>query len=94
MRVLSGIQPSGKLHIGNYFGAMRQYLHLQSQGNECFYFIANYHAMTSVQDGRNLQEYTAEIARGYLAVGISQKSALECQAIPITPPLKKGGLIG
>ena len=76
MRVLSGIQPSGKLHIGNYFGAMRQYLHLQSQGNECFYFIANYHAMTSVQDGRNLQEYTAEIARGYLAVGIDPEKSV------------------
>jgi tryptophanyl-tRNA synthetase len=70
MRVLSGIQPSGKLHIGNYFGAMRQYLELQGQGHECFYFIANYHAMTSVQDADELQEYTAQVARGYLAVGI------------------------
>ncbi len=70
MRVLSGIQPSGKLHIGNYFGAMRQYLKLQSEGNECFYFIANYHAMTSVQDADELRGYTDEVARGYLAVGI------------------------
>jgi len=70
MRVLSGIQPSGKLHIGNYFGAMRQYLKLQSEGNECFYFIANYHAMTSVQDADELRSYTDEVARGYLAVGI------------------------
>ena len=46
MRVLSGIQPSGKLHIGNYFGAMRQHLKLQAE-HECFYFIADYHALTS-----------------------------------------------
>jgi len=81
MRVLSGIQPSGKLHIGNYFGAMRQYLKLQSQGNECFYFIANYHAMTSVQERDLLREYTLEIARGYLAVGIDpDKSVFFCQS--------------
>jgi tryptophanyl-tRNA synthetase len=70
MRVLSGIQASGKLHVGNYFGAMRQYLDLQNKGNECFYFIANYHALTSVGDGAKLQEYTREVACGYLAVGI------------------------
>lgn len=70
MRVLSGIQPSGRLHVGNYFGAMRQYIELQEKGNECFYFIANYHAMTSVNDAKMLQEYTRQIAMGYLAVGI------------------------
>lgn len=70
MRVLSGIQPSGKLHIGNYFGAMRQYVELQSKGHECFYFIADYHAQTSVSDPDLLRSYVTEIARGYLAVGI------------------------
>jgi tryptophanyl-tRNA synthetase len=70
MRVLSGIQPSGKLHIGNYFGAMRQYVELQNQGHECFYFIANYHAMTSVHEGAMLAGFTHEVARGYLAVGV------------------------
>ena len=69
-RVLSGIQPSGKLHIGNYFGAMKQYLELQNKGHECFYFIANYHSMTSVDSAKALRDFTAEIARGYLAVGI------------------------
>ena len=49
MRVLSGIQPSGALHIGNYFGAIRQYIALQD-GNDAFYFVANYHALTSVRD--------------------------------------------
>ena len=70
MRALSGIQPSGKLHLGNYFGAMRQYLELQEQDGECYYFIANYHALTSVTDAATLRDYTSEIARGYLAVGI------------------------
>ncbi len=76
MRVLSGIQPSGKLHIGNFFGAMRQYLRLQEQGHQCFYFIANYHAMTSVTTADTLQDYTKEIARGYLAVGIDPEKAV------------------
>ncbi len=70
MRVLSGIQPSGKLHLGNYFGAMQQYLELQSKGNDCYYFIANYHALTTVNDRKTLEDYTREIAIGYLAVGI------------------------
>ena len=71
MRVLSGTQPSGKLHIGNYFGAMRQYVQLQEKGHECLYFIANYHAMTSVTDRAELKDLTTEVARGYLAVGIT-----------------------
>ena len=76
MRVLSGIQPSGKLHIGNYFGAMRQYVALQEDNNEGLYFIANYHAMTSVTDGAALAAYTREIARGYLAVGIDPNRSI------------------
>ncbi|HOD83973.1 MAG: Tryptophan--tRNA ligase [Planctomycetes bacterium ADurb.Bin126] len=70
MRILSGVQPSGKLHIGNYFGALRQYLRLQEQGHECYYFIANYHALTSVQDKAVLAEMTLDVARSYLALGI------------------------
>lgn len=70
MRVLSGIQPSGRLHIGNYFGAIRQYLKFQAEGNECYYFIANYHAMTSAQDKATLEESTMHVATAYLAMGI------------------------
>jgi len=70
MRVLSGIQPSGKLHIGNYFGAIRQYVELQEEGNQCFYFLANYHALTSLQDKALLEELTRHLATGYLALGI------------------------
>ena len=48
-RILSGVQPSGKLHLGNYFGAIKQHIELQEQA-ECFYFIANYHAQNSMRD--------------------------------------------
>ncbi len=70
MRSLSGIQPSGRLHLGNYFGAVRQFLRFQDEGNECFYFIANYHALTSIQDKAELEEATMHLAMGYLALGI------------------------
>jgi tryptophanyl-tRNA synthetase len=70
MRSLSGIQPSGRLHLGNYFGAVRQFLKLQDEGHECFYFLANYHALTSIQDKRELEEATLHLATGYLALGI------------------------
>lgn len=70
MRILSGIQPSGRLHIGNYFGAIRQYLKFQAEGHDCFYFIANYHALTSLKDAEALRESTMHLAAGYLALGI------------------------
>ncbi len=72
MRVLSGIQPSGRLHLGNYFGAMRPQIELQAE-HECFYFIANYHAMTSLQDRKLLEQFTREVAMGYLALGLDPK---------------------
>ena len=70
MRILSGIQPSGRLHIGNYFGAIRQYLKLQEEGHSCFYFIANYHALTTVQDKAELEAVSLHVATAYLAMGI------------------------
>jgi tryptophanyl-tRNA synthetase len=80
-RVLSGIQPSGHLHIGNYFGAVRQFVHFQEQGHECFYFIANYHALTSLQDTEFLRELTHHLAAGYLALGIDpDRSTFFCQS--------------
>ena len=48
-RILSGVQPSGKLHLGNYFGAVKQHIALQTEG-VCFYFIADYHALTTVRE--------------------------------------------
>lgn len=68
-RVLSGIQPSGSLHIGNYFGAMKQYLELQEE-NESFIFIANYHALTTIKDKEKLKENTLDVALSYIAIGL------------------------
>jgi len=69
MRVLSGIQPSGRLHIGNYFGMMRPALELQERG-EAFLFIANYHALTTVHDADALRRATWEVALDFLACGL------------------------
>ena len=69
MRILSGIQPSGKLHWGNYFGMMRPAVKLQEQG-DAYLFIANYHAMTTVQDRERLLQDTWEVALDFLACGL------------------------
>ena len=69
MRILTGIQPSGKLHWGNYFGAMKSMFDLQEKG-ENFMFIANFHAMTTVRDGVALRESTRDVALDYLACGL------------------------
>lgn len=75
MRALSGIQPSGKLHIGNYFGMMLPAIELQNQG-EAFYFIANYHALTSVSDPDKLREDTLDVALTFLACGLDPEKAV------------------
>lgn len=72
MRILSGIQPSGKLHIGNYFGMMKPAIELQEQG-EAYLFIANYHALTTVHDGDALRQMTMDVALDFLAAGIDPK---------------------
>lgn len=69
MRLLTGIQPSGDLHIGNYFGSIKAMVEAQ-QTHEVFAFIANYHAMTTVQDGKRLRELTLQAATDFLALGI------------------------
>ena len=79
MRILSGIQPSGRPHLGNYFGALRQYISLQA-GNQPFYFIASYHALTTVQEPALLREYTQGVALDFLALGLDpEQSALFAQ---------------
>ncbi|MCA9243255.1 MAG: tryptophan--tRNA ligase [Phycisphaerales bacterium] len=72
MRVLSGIQPSGKLHLGNFYGAMREHIRLQEQ-HDCFYFIANYHSLNTIQDAERLRGLTADVAIDYLAMGLDPK---------------------
>jgi tryptophanyl-tRNA synthetase len=74
MRILSGIQPSGVLHIGNYFGMMRPAIELQKEG-ETFYFIADYHALTSVRDPEVLRENSRRVAIDFLACGLNPERA-------------------
>ena len=69
MRILSGIQPSGALHLGNYFGMMRPAIELQDQG-EAYYFIANYHSMTSLFDAEQRRKNTIDVALDFLACGL------------------------
>jgi tryptophanyl-tRNA synthetase len=74
MRILSGIQPSGALHIGNYFGMMRPAIALQTEG-EALYFIADYHALTSVRDPQVLRENSRRVALDFLACGLDPERA-------------------
>ncbi|MGP0062974.1 MAG: tryptophan--tRNA ligase [Isosphaeraceae bacterium] len=74
MRVLSGIQPSGALHIGNYFGALRQFIDLQRE-NDAYYFVANYHALTSVRDAEQLRGYTFDVIVTMLSLGLDPEKA-------------------
>jgi tryptophanyl-tRNA synthetase len=76
MRVLSGIQPTGPFHWGNYFGAIRQYIELQDQAAEAYYFIANLHALTTVRDQALLRQYTLDGAIDLLALGLDPNKAV------------------
>ncbi len=75
MKVLSGIQPTGRFHWGNYFGAIRQYIDLQ-HGNEAYYFIANLHALTTIRDREVLRNYTLDAALDLLALGLDPQQAV------------------
>ena len=75
MRILTGIQPSGALHLGNYFGAMRPAIELQDQG-EAYYFIANYHSMTSLTDAAKRRQYTLDVALDFMACGLDPKKCV------------------
>ncbi|MBK8001540.1 MAG: tryptophan--tRNA ligase [Verrucomicrobia bacterium] len=75
MRILSGIQPSGALHLGNYFGMMRPAIELQDQG-EAFYFIADYHSMTSLTDAAQRRKNSLDVALDFLACGLDPKKSV------------------
>src|SRR5512138_4014721 len=75
MRILSGIQPSGSLHLGNYFGMMKPAIELQDKG-ESFYFIANYHSMTSLFDPAERRQNSLEVALDFLACGLDPKKSV------------------
>jgi tryptophanyl-tRNA synthetase len=74
MRILSGIQPSGRLHVGNYFGMMEPSIRLQDEG-EAFYFIADYHALTSTHDPSALRDHVRNLAIDFLACGLNPEKA-------------------
>src|SRR5918993_4489491 len=74
-RILSGIKPTGAPHLGNYFGMMKPCIALQDAG-EAFYFIADYHALTSVRDADALREYTRGVALDFLACGLNPTRAV------------------
>jgi tryptophanyl-tRNA synthetase len=75
MRILSGIQPSGALHLGNYFGMMRPAIELQDKG-DAYYFIANYHSMTSLFDAGERRKNTLDVALDFLACGLDPKKSV------------------
>jgi len=75
MRILSGIQPSGALHLGNYFGMMRPAIELQVKG-EALYFIANYHSMTSLFKADERRANTLDVALDFLACGLDPKKSV------------------
>src|SRR5438874_11808601 len=75
MRFLSGIQPSGALHLGNYFGMMEPAIELQDRG-EAFYFIANYHSMTSLFEAEQRRKNTLDVALVFLACGLDPEESV------------------
>jgi tryptophanyl-tRNA synthetase len=75
MRVVSGIQPTGRPHWGNYFGAIQQYIQLQDE-DQAFYFIANLHALTSIRDPKLMSQYTLDAAIDLLALGLDPNRAV------------------
>ncbi len=75
MRILSGIQPSGRLHVGNYFGMMQPSTELQDQG-EAFYFIADYHSLTTVKDPIQLRDNVRDVAIDFMACGLDPDKAV------------------
>src|SRR5689334_16430941 len=74
-RFLSGVQLTAKLHLGNYFGAVKQHIALQEEG-ECFYFIADYRALTTIQDAEELRRNSHDVALDYLSLGLGRERAV------------------
>lgn len=74
MRILSGVQPSGKLHVGNYFGAIRQFVELQHKGHG-LYFIADLHALTTIRDPEQMRELSHDVALNFLSLGLDPDEA-------------------
>ncbi len=82
MRILSGMRPTGRLHIGHLVGALENWVRLQNEGNECYYFVADWHSLTThYKEVEHLKEYTRDMVRIFLAVGIDpEKSVIFVQS--------------
>ena len=93
MRTLTGIQPSGTLHIGNYFGAMRPAIDAQARG-ECFYFIADYHSMTSLFDPAERRKNTLGVALDWLACGLDPKHSVFWRQSDVPEVVELSWLLG
>lgn len=76
LTVVSGIRASGKLHIGNYLGALKQFVELQNQGHKCYFFIADLHGLTTPFEPKELPKNTLDVAASYLAAGIDPQSCV------------------
>jgi tryptophanyl-tRNA synthetase len=75
--LLSGVKPTGRPHIGNYFGAMKQFVELQNSGDyQCYLFLADYHALNLIQNADEMRKLTVELALDYLAIGLDPKKAV------------------
>jgi len=75
-RILSGVKPSGRPHLGNFFGAIKQHIEIQDiPDSEAYYFIADFHALTTVQDPALMRSFTLDVALDYLALGLDPKKA-------------------
>ena len=74
-RVFSGVQPTGNIHLGNYLGALKQFVELQ-EDNECIYCIVDLHAITVEQDPEELKQHILDVAALYLAVGVDPKKSI------------------
>ena len=87
--ILSGIRPTGRLHYGNYFGALRHFIRLQEEGKRCYYFIADYHALTTITEHTDYYGQTIEMLRTYVACGLDpEKSVIYRQSdLPCTAEL-------
>ena len=93
MRILSGVQSSGRLHIGNYYGAIRQFVQLQEEG-QAFFFIANYHSLTTLRDPKLAETLTREAAMAYLSLGLDPKKAVLFRQSDVREVLELYWLLG
>ncbi len=73
--ILSGIRPTGRMHYGNYFGAVKQFLDLQARGLTCYYFVADYHALTAIKGRVDYAQITLDMLRTYVACGLDPKKS-------------------